>query len=74
MDITMQVGGIIGKGGLTPMWYIRFGVVAGCDWAKKRKTEPRGLGFWFLASNSPPFTRHWIAQTQDPIPSLPYPN
>src|ERR1700683_733709 len=40
----MQVGGIIGKGGLTPMWYIRFGVVAGGDWAKKRKTEPRGLG------------------------------
>ena len=41
----MQVGCIIGKGGLTGVWYIRSGVVAGCDWAKKPKTEPGGLGF-----------------------------
>jgi hypothetical protein len=41
----MQVGGIIGKGGLTPMWYIRFGVMAGCDWAKKMKNRATGARF-----------------------------
>jgi hypothetical protein len=39
----MQVGCIIGKGGLTVVWYIRSVVVAGCNWAKK----PKHRGDWF---------------------------